>query len=166
MGRLSRSRDGPRSADAELAVSQQDVTLVRGLLAAFEQGDMVPMWRDDAIVEERRQTTADVLTPDFECVFVRDDVGRSTYHGVDGLRAAMLDWLEPWDHYHAGVEDVIDAGDGRVVVLTRDRACPKGASAEVEFLGAPVWTVRDGKVARIEFYFNRTEGLAAAGLAR
>jgi ketosteroid isomerase-like protein len=29
-----------------------------------------------------------------------------------------------------------------------------------------VWTVRDGKVARIEFYWNRAEGLAAAGLSK
>ena len=142
-----------------------DVELVRAILAPFEEGDLVPMWREEALVAARRQTTADLLTSDFECVFVRDDVGRSTHYGVDGLRAAWLDWLEPWDSYHARVEDVIDAGNGRVVVLTRDHACPKGATAEVEFLGAPVWTVRDGKVARIEFYFNRAEGLAAAGLA-
>jgi hypothetical protein len=32
-----------------------------------------------------------VLTPDFECVFVREDVGRSVYRGVEGLRAAA--WL-------------------------------------------------------------------------
>jgi len=69
------------------------------------------------------------------------------YRGAEGLRAGMLDWLEPWDSYHAGVEDVIDAGHGRVLVLTRDRARPKGSDAEVSFLGAPVWTVRDGKVA-------------------
>jgi ketosteroid isomerase-like protein len=146
-------------------VSQQDVELVRALLAPFEQGDLIPLWRDDAIIAAMREATADLLTPNFECVFVRADVKRSTYYGVDGLRAAWLDWLEPWDSYHAGVEDVIDAGDGRVVVLTRDRARPKGSSADVDFLGAPVWTVRDGKVARIEFYFNRAEGLAAAGLA-
>jgi ketosteroid isomerase-like protein len=71
----------------------------------------------------------------------------------------------PWESYHAGVEDVIDAGDGRVLVLTNDRARPKGASAEATFLGAPVWTVRDGKVSSIEFYWDRAEGLAAAGLA-
>lgn len=59
---------------------------------------------------------------------------------------------------------MIDAGDDRVVVLTHDHAHPKGSSAEVDFLGAPVWTVRGGKVARIEFYWNRSEGLAAAEL--
>ena len=146
-------------------MSHQDVDLVRGLLGPFEQGDVIPMWRDDAIFAAMREATGDLLTPDFECVFVREDVGRSTYQGVDGLRAAWLDWLEPWDSYEAGVEDVIDAGDGKVVVLTRDRARPKGSTAEADFLGAPIWTVRDGKVASIEFYFNRAEGLAAAGLA-
>jgi ketosteroid isomerase-like protein len=123
------------------------------------------MWRDDAIVAAMREASAEQLSPDFECVFVREDVGRSTHYGVDGLRAAWLDWLEPWDTYRAEVEDVIDAGAGRVVVLTHDHARPKGTTAEVDFLGAPVWTVRGGKVARIEFYFNRAEGLAAAGLA-
>ena len=59
---------------------------------------------------------------------------------------------------------MIDAGDDRVVVLTRDHARPKGATAEVDFLGAPVWTLRYGKVSRIEFYWNRAEGLAAVGL--
>lgn len=146
-------------------MSQQDVELVRALLAPFEQGDLIPMWRDDAIFAGLLEATGDRFTPDFECVFVRDDIKRSTYDGVEGLRAAWLDWLEPWASYHAGVEEVVDAGGGRVVVLTRDHARPKGASAEVDFLGAPIWTVRDGKIARIEFYFNRAEGLAAAGLA-
>ena len=122
------------------------------------------MWRDDAIFAAIREASGALLTHDFECVFVRADVGRSVYYGPEGLRAAWLDWLEPWESYRAGVEDLIDAGAGRVVVLTCDHACPKGLSAEVEFLGAPIWTVRDGKIARIEFYFNRAEGLAAAGL--
>ena len=64
------------------------------------------------------------------------------------------------------IEDVIDANEGRVLVLTRDRACPKGAEAEVYFAGAPLWTVRDAKVARIEFYWNRAEGFAAAGVSQ
>ena len=59
---------------------------------------------------------------------------------------------------------MIDAGNDRVVVLTRDHARPRGTNAEVDFLGAPVWTLRDGKVSRIEFYWNRAEGLAAAWL--
>jgi len=146
-------------------MSRADVELVRQLLAPFEQGDIAPIFRDDAISAAMRAALVDTLTADFECDFVRDDVGRASYSGVDGLRTAWLDWLLPWESYHAVVEDVIDANGGRVLVLTRDHARPKGAQAEVYFEGAPVWTVRDGKVARIEFYWNRAEGLAAAGLS-
>lgn len=145
-------------------MSQEDVEVVRQLLGPFEQGDAVPLFRDDTINAALVTASEPFFTPDFECVFVREDVGRATYQGLEGLRSAWLDWLEPWESYHPGVEDVIDAGEDRVVVLTRDRARPQGAAANVDFLGAPVWTLRDGKVRRIEFYWNRAEGLAAAGL--
>ncbi|MHB8233706.1 MAG: nuclear transport factor 2 family protein [Solirubrobacteraceae bacterium] len=145
-------------------MSQQDVQIVQGLLGPF-QDDMTALYRDDAIAAGLMEATADAIAPDFQCEFIRADVGRSTHRAAEGLRAGMLDWLEPWDSYHAGVEEVIDAGQGQVLVLTRDRARPKGSEAEVSFLGASVWTVRDGKVARIEFYWDRAEGLAAAGQA-
>jgi ketosteroid isomerase-like protein len=145
-------------------VSQENVEIVRRLLGPFEQGDAVRLFCDDTINASIRAASEPFFTPDFECVFIRQDVGRTTYSGLDGLRAAWLDWLEPWESYHPAVEDVIDAGNDRVVVLTRDHARPKGATGETSFFGAPVWTIRDGRVARIEFYWNRAEGLAAAGM--
>jgi ketosteroid isomerase-like protein len=146
-------------------MSQEDVEIVRRVLGPFEQGDIAPLFRDDAIADSINAASAPFFSSDFECVFVRDDVGRAAYSGLDGLRAAWVDWLLPWESYHGVVEDVIDAHEGRVLVLTRDHARPQGADAEVYFSGAPVWTVRDGKVARIEFYWNRAEGLAAVGLS-
>jgi hypothetical protein len=147
-------------------VSQDDVELVRGVLGPFEQGDITPIFRDDAIWGAARVALSNAVTPDFGCDFVRDDVGRASFSGIDGLRSAWVDWLSPWESYDAVIEDVIDANEGRVLVLTRDRACPKGAEAEVYFAGAPLWTVRDAKVARIEFYLNRAEGFAAAGVSQ
>ena len=99
-------------------------------------------------------------------MFVREDFGRASYAGLDGLRAAWLDWLSPWESYRAEIEDVIDAGGGRVLVRTRDFARPNGASREVYFNGATVWSLRDGRVARIEFYWNPEEALAAVGRTR
>jgi ketosteroid isomerase-like protein len=84
---------------------------------------------------------------------------------MDGLRSAWLDWLAPWDSYYAVVDELIEASDGRVVALNRDRARPKDAKGETYFEGATVWTVRGRKVARVEFYWNRAEAFAAAGLA-
>jgi ketosteroid isomerase-like protein len=145
-------------------MSQEDVEIVRRLLGPFEQGDIIPLFRDEAVAASMTAASAPFFTSDFECVFVREDVGRAAYSGLDGLREAWLDWLLPWESYRAGVEDVIDAHEGRVLVLTRDYARPKGTHAEVNFIGAPVWTVRDGKISRIEFYWNRADGLAAVGL--
>jgi ketosteroid isomerase-like protein len=143
----------------------EHVQIVRRLLAPFEQGDLIPLFRDEAISAARTAASGPFFTSDFQCEFVREDLGRTAYPGLDGLRRAWLDWLTPWESYHAEVEDVIDAREGRVLVLTRDHARPKGASADVYFCGAPVWTVRERKVARIEFYWNRAEGLAAAGFS-
>ena len=102
----------------ERAVSHADVELVRRILAPFETGDIIPLYRDDELSASPVAAAGLFFTDDFESVFVREDVGRAAYAGL----------------------------------------------AEIDFLGAPVWAVRDGRVARIEFYWNRAKGLAAAGL--
>jgi ketosteroid isomerase-like protein len=141
------------------------VELVRRLLEAYEDTDIAPIFRDEAGWAARIGAVSSLYAQDYECVFVRDDVGRATYSGLDGLSAAFLDWLSPSASYRTEIEAFIDAGEGRVLVLTRDYARREGMAAEVYFEGAPVWTVRDGKVARVEFYWNRAGGLAAAGLS-
>ena len=83
--------------------------------------------------------------------------------GLEGLRALWLDWLDPWESYRVEVEDVIDAGDD-AVVLVRDFGRRAGMTAEVSVVGGAVWTLRDGRVARVAFYLNRGEALKAVGL--
>jgi hypothetical protein len=40
-----------------------------------------------------------------------------TYRGVEGLRAFLAAWLEPWDDYEFEVEELHDAGDKVVAVV-------------------------------------------------
>jgi hypothetical protein len=51
-----------------------------------------------------------------------------------------------------------------VVVLVRDYGRRAGMDAEVAISGGSVYTVREGKIARIEFCADRREALEAAGL--
>jgi len=144
-------------------VSQENVELVRGLQPGHDV-DLAELFRDDLSWAALSAMLAPVLTPDVECVtrgFLDYDNVLSV--GLDGLRRIWLAWLAPWKSYRTEVEDTIDVGD-KVVVLVRDFARREADAPEVALPSAAVWTLRDGKVARIEFCDSRDTALRAAGL--
>jgi hypothetical protein len=63
--------------------------------------------------------------------------------------------------YRVQVDEVIDSGDG-VVVLVRDRARRADMDAEVELISGSVWTIRRGQPGRV--HGTRREALDAVGL--
>jgi ketosteroid isomerase-like protein len=143
-------------------MSQENVELVRALIPSPET-DVASLLRDDELFEATRQALAPLFHPDFESVAVWQ--GGPIYSGVDGFREMWLDWVQPWATYHIRVDEVIDAGD-RVVVLVRDRGRRRDMDAEVELISGSVWTVRDSRVARVEFCGDRDEALETAGIGR
>lgn len=115
----------------------------------------------------RYERLASLVTADFEVVGgdLRGGGGLTTAgHGIEGLLAAWRDWLGPWESYWTQVEDFVDAGKDRVLVLVRDHGRLRGSDSEVENIAASVWTLREGKIARIEFHVDRKEALKAVGL--
>ncbi len=92
---------------------------------------------------------------------------------VQIVRDALRTWRstgEPaWDLMHADAEvhdhDIVDAGEHRVVVLVRMKATGRGSSVSVEREDGLVYQLRDGLITRLDYYNNRAEALAAAGLA-
>ena len=75
----------------------------------------------------------------------------------------MLDWTAPWATYTIETERVIDLGD-RVLVLNHDRGRRDGGALEVRGRVAALWTIRDGKIARLDAYTSHTDALKAVGL--
>jgi ketosteroid isomerase-like protein len=142
-------------------MSQENVELIRSLQPGPDV-DIAALFRDERLVELAAAVSA-FVHDDFDSVIVSQGV-RSTYRGFDGFRAAWVDWLAPWDSYYTVIEEVIDLGD-RVLVLPRDHGRRKDLATDVEQRGASVYTMRDDKVARIEFYTNRDEALEAVGLS-
>lgn len=142
-------------------MSRENVELVRAL---FPQPgtDVIPLFRDEDTFARMRERLQPFVTDDFQSVFVFPGQAR-TSTGLEGLRRNWLDWLAPWATYRTTLDELIDAGD-RVVVFFRDRGRREGMDLEVDLVGAEIWTIRDGKVARIEDYADRREALAAAGL--
>ena len=72
--------------------------------------------------------------------------------------------MEAFEVYWTEVEDFLDASDDQVLVILRDHGRLKGSDAEIQQIGASLWTLRERKVVRIDFYPTREQGLAAAGL--
>ena len=113
-----------------------------------------------------RQTLAELAQPDFEVAMVGPgylpEAARPI--GLEGFREAWLDWTSPFESFRIEVERVIDAGD-RVVSLVRQIGRTKTGGVEIEASAAAVWTIRDGKLTRVEFHLDR-EAALAGGRAR
>jgi ketosteroid isomerase-like protein len=89
--------------------------------------------------------------------------GAGTYRGHDGVRKAFDSWFEVWAWMHVEIVDVVEAED-TVMVTLRQRAKGKGSEVEVEIESFNVYTVRDGKLTRLELFTEREPALAAARL--
>jgi hypothetical protein len=144
-------------------MSRENVELVR-MLQPSPDVDLVALFRD----EEGASRLLSSLGPYVHEGFVAEGfrLEESEHTGLAGLRAGWSDWLEPWESYRVEIEDVIDAGDEAVVVVTRDYGRRAGMEAEVLILGAAIWIVRDGKILRATFYADRDAAFEAAGLSR
>ena len=99
---------------------------------------------------------------DFEVRFQPNHpLGGETRQTADG-REAMSEFVASFDDFHAEAEEVIDAGDDRVVVALRERGRPRGGSVELDQVFGILYTLRDGKLARMEWFDSPEQALAAA----
>jgi len=143
-------------------MSQENVELVVRLQPSPDQ-DIAQIARDDNLSAAYVEAASPFLHADFESAFPGLLGGGQTYTGFDGLRAGWLKWVEPWATYRAEIKEAIDCGD-RVLLLVHDFGRREGSAEEVRGNNAAIWTVREGKIARAEFYTERADALKAVGL--
>jgi hypothetical protein len=119
--------------------------------------DLVEFFRDRQAWSNLMEAIGAIFHPDVESGFVRPG-DASTNRGVEGFRQTWVEWLGPWESYRAEIESVEDYGDN-ILVITNDYGRQPGMTAEVRLLGAAVWTLREGQVARAYFYVDRAVAL-------
>jgi ketosteroid isomerase-like protein len=141
-------------------MSEENVEIVRRQIGDV---DLAAVLRDDDAWAARVAEIETGFDANFEFV-VRVPGDPIIGRGFEEWRRRFLDWIEPWETYRPGIEEIRDLGD-RVVVLGRDRGRMKGMDREVESpKGLVLYTLRGGKISRVEYFFDRDEGLKAAGL--
>jgi ketosteroid isomerase-like protein len=105
----------------------------------------------------------EIYHPDAEWVAAREDPDAATYRGLDAIRGYFVQWVEMFEGIDFRGEELIDAGD-KVFAWIRVSGTGTASGVPVELEQAQIWTFRDGKVGRVEEYFDRDEALEAAGL--
>ena len=143
-------------------MSQANVDLVTQLQPAPDV-DIAELFRNDDMWSAAADAIAPLFHPDFESVPPGVPATERVHVGLDGLRAAWREWLKPWLTYRTEIKQALDAGD-RVLLLTQDYGRHEGTAQEVKLDGSAVWRIRDGKIARAEFFPERSEAFKAAGL--
>ena len=132
-------------------MSREDVEIVRESWVAWVQGDLDALF---AFLD------ADAV---WDLTHLREWPD-STYRGVEGVRRFLDEWLEVWEGYEAGVDEMLAAPDGRVLVLAWQRASGRRSGLPMEMEWAQVTTVRNGRIVRIDNYDDRAKAFEAAGL--
>jgi ketosteroid isomerase-like protein len=99
---------------------------------------------------------------------VADVEGRpdaATHRGREAIRRYFDQWLESFEGLHADVEEYVDASNDRVFTWVRWTGRGRESGIDTEWCLATVSTLRGGRILRVEEYFDRAEGLEAAGLS-
>jgi hypothetical protein len=126
--------------------------------------DLAPVLSDDAACESWREALGDRFDPSVQGTIRIPGAAPAIYSGMDGLRQAWLEWLGHWRSYRDEIEDVIDGGEERVVVIHRSHGQLQPGDTQVTRRSATVWTVRDGRVASVEFNVPYDEALSSVGM--
>jgi ketosteroid isomerase-like protein len=131
-------------------MSQENVEIVRRCFDAWMSGDSA--------------SALPLLSADIEFdVSTRPD--GKVWHGPEGMRQAIAEWVGAWDEYTLETEDWLDAGGDRVVSLWREKGRAKQSGTPTAQEGATVFTLRDGLISSVRVSVDRARTLAETGLA-
>jgi ketosteroid isomerase-like protein len=130
-------------------MASENLDLVRSVYADWERGDFsrTPQWADEGIEWAR---------------FGGDGAGAWTGH--DAIMHVVGEILSGFDDVRAHADHYEEIDQERVLVLTRWGGRERESGTEVELLRANLFRIREGRVVRLIFYWDRNRALADLGL--
>jgi len=85
-------------------------------------------------------------------------------HGPGAMRDDWERWTSAFEELKVTFEEIIDAGD-QVVVVAHHQGRGRGSGVEVDARFYEIYTLREGKVSRVDEYTEREDAFEAAGLS-
>jgi ketosteroid isomerase-like protein len=132
-------------------VSEENMDIVRAFLDAGERRDWTRL--------------AELADPEVELLGTVGGVeeGRVTRGLADVIREVDEEDREAWEERRLEPVEFLDAGD-EVVVFLHEFRRGKSSGVELEVDTAVIYTVREGRVTRMQGYMDRAAAQKAAGL--
>ncbi len=93
----------------------------------------------------------ELLDPEIEYVNPAGAIEPGTRQGLAGFIGALEKTREAWEYWRAEPEQLHEVGD-HVVAVVRYRTRGKGSGVEITGRESALWTFRDGKVIRYEWF--------------
>jgi ketosteroid isomerase-like protein len=89
------------------------------------------------------------------------------YRGHDGLRRWSRDFYDALQDVQAELVDVVDLGNGQVLVVLNYRGKGRGSGLDFEFTHlAGIFTIAKDQVIRADWYRDEAQALEKAGMRR
>jgi ketosteroid isomerase-like protein len=132
-------------------MSQENLETFHRLLDAFNRRDRAA-WRV-------------LCHPEAENVPPRNWPESAPIRGREAVWNFFVGAQEPWEETVFGVGELIDAGNDKIVAEQRAEVQGKSSGAGVAWSYWHVMTFRDGKAYRSEWFTDRADAMAAAGVS-
>lgn len=133
-------------------MSEHDIEVIRDQFAAVNERDFeraMSHYADDVVLVVRGDFVANP----------------GTYEGKEAVGGWFGDWFQAFGRdYRFEIKEARDLG-GLIFIYARHGGSGRASGVEVRGDNSYLYRVRDGKVARVEFYATRAEALEAAGVA-
>jgi uncharacterized protein len=129
-------------------MSEENVRIVKRIYRAWEDGSPL---------------SSGLLAEDIEWVNPSEAVEAGTRHGVSSFGEAADSVTSTFEGARVQFEEFIDAGE-HVVVIGVLRGIGQVSGLEIDQRQGYVWTIRDGKAVRFEWFNDPDAALRSVGL--
>jgi hypothetical protein len=117
----------------------------------------------DALLRDDLDAALELMDGEIEYVNPDYAVESGRRYGHAGIRANVENMRMSFDFWRFEPEEFIDAGD-KVAVVGMFRARGRDSGLEIERRQSRLWTIRDGKVVRYQWFDGPDEALSASEL--
>jgi ketosteroid isomerase-like protein len=145
---IRHEEQSPPDGDTEREMSEENVELVHAVYDRLNVGGA--------------EAVRKLLDPDVVFKEPPEQPGATAFHGIDAAIEGFGKWSENWEMHRIEPERLIDLGD-RVLSLEHQRLRGRDG-VEVEADSATIWTLRRGKVIRVEAWWDQGTALKIAEL--